>query len=134
MAYFIGILDGSGDVWGVRIPDAPGVHGGGTTPEEAIADATSALREVGAMLIAESKALPKPRTIEEILSDTDTPDVKAGETAVMIPLLLDSGRSVRAAADKITAGAAGPIGGRDAGAGLLVTADRKTGSPACRKA
>lgn len=96
MTYYIGILDGSGDVWGVRIPDAPGVHGGGATPELAIADATSALREVGAMLVAEGKSLPKPRAMAEVLASKDAPDVKAGETAVMIPLLLDRGRSVRA--------------------------------------
>lgn len=97
MAYYIGILDGKGDVWGVRIPDAPGVHGGGATPEEAISDATSALREVGALLVSEGKDLPKPRSMTDVLADKEAaPDVKAGESAVMIPLLLDRGRSVRA--------------------------------------
>ena len=34
---YVGILDGSGTVWGVRVPDLPGCHGGGETPEAAIA-------------------------------------------------------------------------------------------------
>lgn len=44
MTYYVGILDGSGSVWGVRIPDVPGCHGGGNSAEAAIADAISALR------------------------------------------------------------------------------------------
>ena len=45
MAQYIGILDGSGKTYGVRIPDLPGCYGGGATPEAAIADAMSAARE-----------------------------------------------------------------------------------------
>ncbi len=37
MTHYVGILDGSGTVWGVRVPDLPGCHGGGETPEAAIA-------------------------------------------------------------------------------------------------
>jgi predicted RNase H-like HicB family nuclease len=43
MAYYVGILEGEGDVWSIRIPDLPGCHGGGASPEEAISDATSAV-------------------------------------------------------------------------------------------
>ena len=39
MTHYVGVLDGSGDVWGVRIPDIPGCVGGGATAEAAIADA-----------------------------------------------------------------------------------------------
>jgi hypothetical protein len=42
MAYYVAILDGAGDFWGVRIPDLSGSLGGGPTPEAAIAEATSA--------------------------------------------------------------------------------------------
>jgi predicted RNase H-like HicB family nuclease len=88
MECYVGILDGCGDVWGVRIPDVPGVCGGGATPEEAIADATSALREVGAILQAEGNGLPAPRSFAEIVADeAEHLDIAAGETAVMIPLL-----------------------------------------------
>ena len=97
MSYYIGILDGSGDVWGVRIPDYPGIHGGGATAEEAVDDAITALREVGAIMSSEGKQLPKARTLAEVLADkTSAPNIKAGELAVMVPLLVDRGRPVRA--------------------------------------
>ncbi len=97
MSYYIGILDGSGRVWGVRIPDFPGVHGGGATAEEAVDDTITALREVGAIMSAEGRELPKARTLAEVLADKKSaPSVKAGELAVMIPLLVDRGRPVRA--------------------------------------
>ena len=97
MSYYIGILDGSGDVWGVRIPDFPGVHGGGATAEEAVDDAITALREVGAIMSAEGQELPKARALTEVLADKKAaPNVKTGELAVMVPILVDRGRPVRA--------------------------------------
>jgi predicted RNase H-like HicB family nuclease len=97
MSYYIGILDGAGDAWGVRIPDFPGVHGGGTTAEEAVDDAITALREVGAIMSAEGQELPKARALTEVLADKKSaPNVRAGELAVMVPLLVDRGRPVRA--------------------------------------
>jgi predicted RNase H-like HicB family nuclease len=97
LSYYIGILDGSGDVWGVRIPDFPGVHGGGATAEEAVDDAITALREVGAIMSAEGQELPKARALTEVLADKKSaPNVRAGELAVMVPLLVDRGRPVRA--------------------------------------
>ena len=43
MGHYVGILDGSDKVWGVRFPDVPGCVRAGAIPEEAIADATTAL-------------------------------------------------------------------------------------------
>ncbi len=97
MSYYVGILDGKGAVWGVRIPDFPGVHGGGSTPEEAVDDAIAALREVGAIMLSERQDLPKARALAEVLADKrSAPNIKAGELAVMVPLLVDRGRPVRA--------------------------------------
>jgi predicted RNase H-like HicB family nuclease len=95
MVRYVGVLDGSGDNWGVRVPDLPGCHGGGDTAEAAIADAISAVREWAEHRKAKGGAMPAPRPVGQILRD-DELDVGAGETAVMIPLLLDSGRPVRA--------------------------------------
>jgi hypothetical protein len=39
--------------------------------------------------------MPASRSLDQIIRDGEL-DVGAGETAVMVPLLLDSGRSVRA--------------------------------------
>jgi predicted RNase H-like HicB family nuclease len=97
MVYYVGILDGAGDVWGVRIPDCPGCHGGGPTPEAAVSDAISALREWAAEMQTEGTPLPAARTVAEIVADPESrPNLEAHESAVLIPLLLDAGRTVRA--------------------------------------
>jgi predicted RNase H-like HicB family nuclease len=97
MAWYVGILDGNDDVWGVRIPDCPGALAGGATPDAAISEAVSALAAWSAAMLKDGETLPQPRTLAAILADPDAaPDTVAGETAVMIPLLLDKGRPVKA--------------------------------------
>ena len=93
MSYYLAILDGSKNVWGVRLPDFPGCHGGGPTPDAAIADATSALREFAAMMVADGEPIPRARTLDEL-----EPDERPGkeESLVMLPLILDKGRPVKA--------------------------------------
>ena len=93
MTYFVGVLDGGAEVWGVRVPDVPGCVGGGVTPEAAIADAAEALRDVLAHKREGGFAAPRPSTLSEIVASGE---IGEGESAVMIPLLLDSGRTVRA--------------------------------------
>jgi len=95
MTYYVGVLDGSDDVWGVRIPDMPGCYGGGDTPEAAIADAISAASEWAYALAAMGKALPPARTLAQILQAEEIHSAK-GESSVIIPLVMDSGRPVRA--------------------------------------
>ena len=95
MIHYVGILDGSEDTWGVRIPDFPGCHGGGETPEAAITDVTSAARDWVEHRNAKGAALPASRSLGQIIRDGEL-DVEAGEIAVMVPLLIDSGRAVRA--------------------------------------
>ena len=90
---YIGILDGSGDVWGVRIPDIDGCVGGGSTPEEAIADATQALRDVLGHKQSSGAPFPLASSIESLLQQ-EKPD--KSESTVIIPVVLDAGRSVRA--------------------------------------
>lgn len=95
MTHYVGILDGSEVVWGVRVPDLPGCHGGGASPEEAIADVTSAVREWAEARLAKHLPLPGSRTVAELLKQGEI-DIASGESAVMIPVLIDSGRPVRA--------------------------------------
>lgn len=84
--FYYGILDGSGDVWGVRIPDLPGCHGGGETAEAAMADAMTAAAE----WIGDGQA-PPPRPMAEVVALAEV-----GEAVVMIPVQRDAGRVVRA--------------------------------------
>ena len=93
MAYYVGILDGSAKVWGVRFPDVPGCVGAGTEPEAAIANAALALREVMSHKRSGGFAVPAPTSVADILQSGEISD---GESAVLVPLLLDAGRSVRA--------------------------------------
>lgn len=95
MTHYVGILDGAGDVWGVRVPDLPGCHGGGATPEDAIVDVTSAVREWAESRMAKRSALPAARTVAELLRLGEI-DIAEGESAVMIPVVVDSGRPIRA--------------------------------------
>lgn len=92
MRSFVGIIDGADAVWGVRFPDLDGCVGGGATPEEAIADAAAALRDVAAHKRSGGHALPRARGLAEILASGE---IGEREAPVLIPLLLDAGRSVR---------------------------------------
>lgn len=97
MTYYVGILDGTGDVWGVRIPDCPGAYGAGATAEAAIANAVAGLAAWANATLKDGERLPTPRSLAEIaVNSDDSPNPQAGEAAVLIPLLLDSGRTVRA--------------------------------------
>lgn len=96
MTHYIGILDGHGDVWGVRVPDLPGCTGGGATPEAAIADAISAMREWAAHKTAKGETVPAARTLASVLADKDVEYNSASESTVMLPLILEAGKPVRA--------------------------------------
>ncbi len=93
MVHYVGILDGSGKVWGVRFPDVPGCVGAGDSPERAMADATIALRDVIAFKRQKGFKLPKAKSISEVLASAE---IGPGETAILIPVILDAGRTVRA--------------------------------------
>jgi predicted RNase H-like HicB family nuclease len=91
MTQYLGILDESGDVWGVRIPDLPGCHGAGGSAAEALDDAISAAREWAEHRAGKGHTLPKASSLDLIVAE-----VQAGEVIVNVPVLLDSGRPVRA--------------------------------------
>lgn len=93
MAHYVGILDGGGNAWGVRIPDLPGCYGGGASPEAAIEDAMSAAREWLAHRETKGDAPPPGRSVAEIAGEIDPAN---HEAAVIIPVVLDKGRTVRA--------------------------------------
>jgi predicted RNase H-like HicB family nuclease len=90
---FVGILDGGDGAWGVRFPDIDGCVGMGSTPDDAVASATEALRDVITHKSVGGHPLPSARSLSEILASGE---VGGGETTVLIPVLLDAGRTVRA--------------------------------------
>jgi predicted RNase H-like HicB family nuclease len=66
MTIYVGILDGGGKTYGVRIPDLPGCYGGGVTPEAAIADAMAAAQEWITRRAAKGEAAPIPSTMMQV--------------------------------------------------------------------
>ncbi|TPJ73763.1 type II toxin-antitoxin system HicB family antitoxin [Mesorhizobium sp. B2-7-1] len=83
MTRYIGILDGSNNVWGVRVPDLPGCHGGGVSPEQAIADAAFAVCEWTEARIAKHLPVPKPRALVDLLRSGEI-DSASGDSAVIV--------------------------------------------------
>lgn len=81
MIEFVGILDGEGSNWGIRFPDLPGCVGGGSSPEEAIAEATTALRDVIAYKTSGGFNVPAPSSLAEILASGE---VSSGESVVLV--------------------------------------------------
>ena len=87
---YVGVLDGGGGAWGVRIPDLPGCYGGGATAEAALDDATSAAREWLSQQLGKGAAQPKARALADIIG-TGELDPANNEAAV----ILVAGRTVR---------------------------------------
>ena len=71
MARYLAIADGSGKTWGVVVPDFPGCHGAGATPEDAVADATRALREFAADMVVNGDPIPAPSGWDKITAFAD---------------------------------------------------------------
>jgi hypothetical protein len=71
------------------------ICGAGAGAEAAIRDAASAAREWIVRQEAQGIARPKARTTSEILASGEI-DVAAGEADVLIPVLIDEGRTLRA--------------------------------------
>ncbi len=92
MPYFVGIIDGGGDAWGVRFPDLPGCVGAGATPEAAITDAAQSLRDV--LDYKQRCASPVP-ALSDLSSVIASEEIGEGEYAVLIPVMIDAGRTVR---------------------------------------
>ena len=93
MQRYFGIIDQNGGIWGVTIPDIAGAVGAGSTLEEAIDSATVALREIAQHLVSGGYDLPAPSSFADVLA---TGEWGTNPPTVLIPLLLDSGRTVRA--------------------------------------
>jgi hypothetical protein len=93
MPYFVGVLDGSGDVWGAhprhpRLRRRRRYRGSGDRRRR-----RSVARHCRLQARRRLRGAPKPPALSEIVASGE---IGAGESAVMIPLLLDSGRTVRA--------------------------------------
>ena len=94
---YIALVDGNAGAYGVVVPDLPGCTSAGSTSDEALRNAVEAVRLWVEDAIDDGEALPAPRSVEALRAD---PEVAAslaeGAALAIVPLLVDSGRAVRA--------------------------------------
>jgi predicted RNase H-like HicB family nuclease len=95
MTNYIAFIDGTLGAYGAVFPDAPGCTAMGKTSDEVLANAAEALREWMADRVTDGLPPPEPRPYETLMKEAASDDVAPAAIA-LIPLLLDSGRSVRA--------------------------------------
>lgn len=93
MTHYVALVDGSDGAYGVAFPDAPGCTAMGETYEEALRRAVTSLAE----WMADAGEVPQPRSVEALRLDPDVEEQLAdGAAFALVPLLLESGRPVRA--------------------------------------
>ena len=93
MTYYIGLVHKEKDsAFGVQFPDVPGCFSASDDMDHVVSNATEALS-----LWAEDSTPPVPRSIEEIISETDiAADLAAGAFLISVPLTENDTRVVSA--------------------------------------
>jgi predicted RNase H-like HicB family nuclease len=86
MPHYIAIMEDTGpdEAVGIWFPDLPGCFSGGDDVDEALESASEALAFYAQELIADGRALPPPRTLEELKADPEFADDIRNHTAVLI--------------------------------------------------
>ena len=95
MARYLAIIDEADGNLGAYFPDAPGCVAMGQSEEEVIDNATEALSEWAADVLAAGDKLPRPRSYGELLKSGEF-DPGTGRMVAYVPLLLETGKLARA--------------------------------------
>jgi predicted RNase H-like HicB family nuclease len=97
MARYVALLDGEAGAYGVTVPDLPGCTSGGSTTDEALRNALTAVRLWAEDAIADGEELPVPRSVETLRCDPEVAEAIAeGAALAIVPLLIDVGRPTKA--------------------------------------
>jgi predicted RNase H-like HicB family nuclease len=97
MARYVALIDGKKGAYGVVVPDLPGCTSAGKTLDEAYRNSIEAVRLWAEDAEASGEKLPPSRMLEVLRTDPDVAAALAeGAVATLVPVLRDSGRSVRA--------------------------------------
>ncbi len=97
MASYTALIDGKAGAYGVQFPDLPGCTAMGATMEQAIQNASDAMRDWADATVTRGGVLPEPRAIEALLADHEVADeIGAGAILRGIPLVRRSGRPAKA--------------------------------------
>jgi predicted RNase H-like HicB family nuclease len=97
MSRYVALVDGHAGAYGVVVPDLPGCSSGGATVDEAVSNAQEAVSLWADAMIDQGGDIPPPRAIEAAVADADImAGVAQGAVIVLIPLVRESGRAIRA--------------------------------------
>lgn len=97
MTRYIALIDGKKGAYGVTVPDLPGCTSAGKTTDEALRNAVEAVRMWAEDAAAQGEAIPRARALEKLRQDADVAEaLEEGAALAVVPLILDSGRAVRA--------------------------------------
>ncbi len=95
---FLALIDRATDgAYGVAFPDLPGCVAMGKTLDDALRRAAVVLAEFAAHARATGGRMRKPATAESLLADPEVKEqLAAGSVVAYVPLVLESGRALRA--------------------------------------
>jgi predicted RNase H-like HicB family nuclease len=97
MARYVVLIDGKPGAYGIVVPELPGCTSGAATTDEALKNASEAIRLWAEVAMADDETVPKPRSAEQLRKDKDVARALAGGAALaVVPLVLDSGRPAKA--------------------------------------
>jgi predicted RNase H-like HicB family nuclease len=97
MTHYVALIDGREGAYGIAFPDCPGCTAMAATLDDVAEEGTKALREWMVDRLAEGVAAPVARPLSEVVtSRVIRKALNEGAVAVAIPLLVESGRMVRA--------------------------------------
>src|SRR5438552_5439336 len=92
MAQYLALVDGRAGAYGVTVLDLPGCTSTGSTTDEALRNVIAAMRLWAEDAIADSEALPPPRSAEALRDDPDVAAaIAAGAALAIVSLLLEPG-------------------------------------------
>ena len=97
MTRYVALIDGKRGAYGVVVPDLPGCTSAGKTIDQAYRNTIEAVRLWVEDAEASGEKLPRPRSLEALRADTEVAAaLSEGAAITVVPVLRDSGRSVKA--------------------------------------
>ncbi|MFY9643403.1 MAG: type II toxin-antitoxin system HicB family antitoxin [Rhodomicrobium sp.] len=91
------VIDGKPGAFGLWVPDMPGCTSMGETVDDLLRNAQEALRMWAEDALADGETLPPPRGFEVIAKEPGVAEaLKEGAALAIVPLLIETGRTVKA--------------------------------------
>jgi predicted RNase H-like HicB family nuclease len=91
------VIDGEPGAFGLWVPDMLGCTSMGKTEDEVLHKAQEAMCMWAEDALADGELLPAPRSFKEIAQEPEVAEaLKQGSVLAIVPLIIESGRSVKA--------------------------------------